>query len=121
MDNCLSPSNKFIYLEINDQQTSLWGFNDLLGLVQVSDPYSRVAPNLLCCINRVSNTLFRQDFEEKEQISLAMMDKGGKKKGKGDFAEKALETDKVRDMDLHKISFEELEQRFDTNLADVSD
>ena len=49
------------------------------------------------------------------------MDKGGKKKGKGDFAEKALETDKVRDMDLHKISFEELEQRFDTNLADVSD
>ena len=48
-----------------------------------------------------------------------MMDKGSKKKGKGDFAEKALETDKVRDMDLHKITLNELEQRFDTNLDEV--
>ena len=67
----------------------------------------------------MSNPFSRQDFEEKEQISLAMMDKGSKKKGKGDFAEKALETDKVRDMDLHKITLNELEQRFDTNLDEV--
>ena len=50
---------------------------------------------------------------------MAMMDKGARSKKKGDFADKALETDKVRDMDLHKVTIEELQDRFDTNIVDV--
>ena len=49
-----------------------------------------------------------------------MMDKGKAKNSKGDFADKALETDKVWEMDLHKIALNEVEERFDTNIQDVS-
>jgi len=48
-----------------------------------------------------------------------MMDKGnaagGKKK---DFASKALESDKVRDMKFHIIGIKELETELDTRLTD---
>jgi sodium/potassium-transporting ATPase subunit alpha len=69
---------------------------------------------------------FKEQFEEQEQINLAMMDADKKtlkerlmfwKKGaKGDFASKALDNDKVRDMDTHKITLQELEDRFDTHV-----
>lgn len=53
---------------------------------------------------------------------MALMDKAGRKKGgkKGDFASKALENDKVREMQFHMISMEELEKKLDTNIKDVS-
>lgn len=62
---------------------------------------------------------FKDKFEEKEQVTLAMMDKGGAKGGKNkDFASKALENDKVRDMKFHVVPLEELEEILDTKIKD---
>ena len=47
-------------------------------------------------------------------MTLAMMDKGGTKGGKKDFASKALENDKVREMKYHVVGVEELEELLDT-------
>lgn len=47
------------------------------------------------------------------------MDKGGTKGGKNkDFAAKALENDKVRDMKFHSVPIEELEEILDTKIKD---
>ena len=44
------------------------------------------------------------------------MDQGSKRKGKkGDFADKALENDKVRDMDWHLVNVDDVEQRLNTS------
>jgi hypothetical protein len=51
---------------------------------------------------------------------LALMDKAGKSGKKGDFADKALENDKVREMKHHIISIEELEDNFQTSAIEVS-
>lgn len=49
-----------------------------------------------------------------------MMDKAGRRKAKGtDFAEKALENDKVREMQFHVVSLEELEEQLDTDIKNV--
>lgn len=61
---------------------------------------------------------FKDKFEEKEQVTLAMMDKGGTKGGKKDFASKALENDKVREMKYHVVGVEELEELLDTRIKD---
>jgi len=47
-----------------------------------------------------------------------MMDKGGWKGGKTDFASKALENDKIRDMNFHKVGIQELEKLLETRLSD---
>lgn len=46
------------------------------------------------------------------------MDKGGTKGGKKDFASKALENDKVREMKYHVVGVEELEELLDTRIKD---
>ena len=48
-----------------------------------------------------------------------MMDKSGAKGGKNkDFASKALENDKVRDMKYHIVPLDELEELLDTKIKD---
>lgn len=48
-----------------------------------------------------------------------MMDKAGTKGGKKkDFASKALENDKVRDMKYHVVGVDELEELLDTKIKD---
>lgn len=49
------------------------------------------------------------------------MDQAGKKGGKkGDFADKALENDKVRDMEWHLLDVEDMEQKLNTSALAVS-
>jgi biopolymer transport protein ExbB/TolQ len=70
---------------------------------------------------KISNNLcFRENFNEKEEIVLAMKDKTGKKKkgGKSDFDAAVKGNEEIRAMKFHKMTFEELEQEFETNIND---
>jgi hypothetical protein len=67
-----------------------------------------------------NNFCFRENFNEKEEIVLAMKDKTGKKKkgGKEEFDAAIKGNEEIRTMRFHKMTIEELEQEFDTNIND---
>ena len=59
----------------------------------------------------------RENYNEKAEIELAMKDRTGKKKkGKSEFDAAIKGNEEIRTMRFHKMTFEELEQEFDTNI-----
>jgi len=62
--------------------------------------------------------LSRSKFEETQQISLAMMDQTGKKKGgKGaDFDAAIKGNEAIRSMKFHFMTFDELEDALETSV-----
>jgi len=62
---------------------------------------------------------YRQRIEESQQITLAAMDAGAKKKSsKADFDNAIKGNEDIRNMRFHHMTFEELEDNLETNIND---